>query len=349
MASPHAPEAAIQKEVCVSISASPSKSPRLSILMPVFNEEANLRDGDVWRRLKALAPQLAPLELEFIFIDDGSRDQTFALLEKLQQEELSQPITLLRFTRNFGAWAAIRAGLEHSRGDAAFIQTIDGEEPPELILQLVARWQEGWEVVWLEREARQDSLKSRLFARVYTYLMQRLVVPQYPDKGVAVPLLDRRVIDFLVRSRESSTPLIPLLYWAGFKQTSVPYVRTARRLGQSGWTFSKLVRIFADSFLAFTLFPIRLFSLFGAAAATVAFLWALGLLLYKLTQGGLVTGYTSMMLVMLFFAGIQMVFLGVMGEYLWRILEQVRGRPQFVLDPRRSADLSATPAAEKKE
>lgn len=316
----------------MSVEAALSEPLRLSILLPVYNEEANLRDGAVWKRLKALEHTLSPVTLEYIFIDDGSRDQSFALLEKLRLEEPSRRISVLRFTRNFGAWAAIRAGLEHAQGQAAFIQTIDGEEPPELIGELLARWKEGWEVVWLEREARQDSLKSQLFARVYTYLMQRLVVPQYPDKGVAVPLLDRRVIDFLVRSRELSTPLIPLLYWAGFKQTSVPYVRTARRLGQSGWTFSKLVRIFADSFLAFTLFPIRLFSLFGAGAATVAFLWALGLVFYKLTQGGLVTGYASMMVVLLFFAGIQMVFLGVMGEYLWRILEQVRGRPQFVLD-----------------
>lgn len=307
----------------------------LSIIIPVFNEEENLSQGDVWQRLCALEGQLEAdfggVALEYIFVDDGSKDSTYALLLALQEREPTRKITVLSFTRNFGAWAAIRAGLEHCHGQVAFIQTIDGEEPPELLRDMLKRWQEGFHVVWLEREARQESLKSRAFGRVYTYLMQRLVVPEYPSKGVAVPLLDRQVVDFLVASKERSAPLIPLLYWAGFRQTSVLYTRQARKLGRSGWTFSKLVRVFADSFLAFTFFPIRFFSVFGAVAAIVGFVWALALVAYQTYSGNLITGYTSIMVTLLFFAGIQMVFLGVMGEYLWRILEQVKERPLYVV------------------
>lgn len=332
----------------------------LTIILPVFNEEENLKDGDVWRRITALEEVLNQgvrlqaqtgegtgtntgmntggfegqytAQVQYIFIDDGSSDQTFQVLQTLKQSEPRRNISIVRFTRNFGAWAAIRAGLDRSQGQAAFIQTIDGEEPPELILDMVAKWQRGAEVVWLEREAREDSLKSRLFARIYTYLMQKLVVKQYPDKGVAVPLLDLKVVRFLTQSRESNTPLIPLLYWAGFRQTSVGYVRHARKLGRSGWTFTKLLRVFTDSFLAFTFFPIRLFSLFGAGAAVIGFVWALALVAYRLFSGAMVVGYTSIMVTLLFFAGVQMVFLGVMGEYLWRILEQVKERPLYVVD-----------------
>jgi dolichol-phosphate mannosyltransferase len=299
--------------------------PKVSIVIPVYFNEPNIPD------LVAALERCAPgPDFEFVFVDDGSKDGSWALLE---QHAAREPrARLVKLSRNFGSFTACVAGLAHARGDAAIIMSADLQDPPELIAPMVARWREGHDVVMAEREARDEGLLQRLLASAYYRAMRRWALPDMPLGGFDFVLIDRKVIDAVVPIREKNTSLMGLILWAGFRRASIPYTRRAREKGRSMWTIGKKLKYFIDSFVAFSYFPIRLVQGVGALLALAGFVHAAVVIVLRLTHGISVQGWSALMVVVLVLGGIQLLMLGVIGEYLWRTLDETKGRPLYVVD-----------------
>jgi dolichol-phosphate mannosyltransferase len=297
----------------------------LSIIVPLLNEAANL--GALHERLSATASKL-DREVELIFVDDGSTDDSFARLVALREKD--PRVRVVRFSRNFGSHAACLAGYVHCKGDHAVIISADLQDPPELILDLVAATKDA-DVVWASREARDDPALTMLFSSIYNRLMRKIALPNYPEKGFDFVIVSRRVLDVIVARRERNSSLFAQILWTGFRQKSVPYARVARRVGASKWTFWKKVKLALDSIVSFSYFPIRLMSVVGILCAILGALHAVVVISLRIAWGAPITGWASLMVVVLVMGGVQMMTLGVIGEYLWRTLDEARARPPFIV------------------
>ena len=238
---------------------------KLSIIIPVLNEEENLPELMV--ALNAALATAVDLETELLFVDDGSSDGTLAFLRGLAQRDPRARV--ISFSRNFGSHPALMAAFRHGTGDAVALLTADLQVPPPFLMELVAKWREGYQVVWGSRQSRDDDWISVLFSKVYSSLMRRLALSQMPRTGVDVFLADRQVVEAILNMQEKNTSVIAQIMWSGFKQTFVPYDRRARRHGKSRWTLAKKLKLFIDSFVSFSFFPIRLVSYLGILVANV--------------------------------------------------------------------------------
>ncbi len=300
-----------------------------SIVVPIYFNELNI--PDTLPRLLALAPQLPGYKLELVFVDDGSKDGSLAALRQAQREH-PDTITVVKLTRNFGSMAAIQAGLTVATGDCVGMVTADLQDPPELFLEMLQHWERGCKAVFAVRAERQDSASQRLFAGAYYSLMRRFALPDYPEGGFDFFLIDRQVVGEINRTHEKNTNLMSLIFWMGFSPVMIPYVRQARTKGKSRWTFAKKVKLFIDSFVAFSYAPIRFLSSVGLVVAASAFAYAGWVFYWWLFHDIPVKGYAPIIIMLALTAGVQMTMLGVLGEYLWRTLDETRGRPSFVID-----------------
>jgi polyisoprenyl-phosphate glycosyltransferase len=303
--------------------------PLLAIVVPVFNERDNLaRFHD---EVSAVMRELRDYDWEFVFVDDGSRDGSFDVLRLLHERD--DRVTALRFPRNFGSHVAIAAGIGRSRGDAAVIMAADLQDPPALIRDFVARWREGYDVVWGARSGRDDgAVRAWAMGRFYT-LVRRFAIPTYPKGGTgSFCLIAKPVMDAFRQMNERNRLTFGLIAWAGFRETQVPYHRPSRLVGASSWTTSKMVKAAIDTFISFSLFPIRTITYVGLVVSSLSFLFGFYVLLNKLLYGTRVMGWSSVMLAVLLLGGVQLVMIGVLGEYLWRILEESRGRPLYIVE-----------------
>ncbi len=303
--------------------------PLLAIVVPVFNERDNLaRFHD---EVSAVMRELGDYDWEFVFVDDGSRDGSFDVLRMLHERDAR--VTALRFPRNFGSHVAIAAGIDRSRGDAAVIMAADLQDPPALIREFVARWREGYDVVWGARSGRDDgAVRAWAMGRFYT-LVRRFAIPTYPKGGTgSFCLIAKPVMDAFRQMNERNRLTFGLIAWAGFRETQVPYHRPSRLVGASSWTTSKMVKAAIDTFISFSLFPIRTITYIGLVVSGLSFLFGFYVLLNKLLYGTRVMGWSSVMLAVLLLGGVQLVMIGVLGEYLWRILEESRGRPLYIVE-----------------
>lgn len=324
--------------------------PFLSIVIPVYYNELNL--PDTIPQLLALKDQLPGWGFELVFVDDGSGDRS---LEVLMEQRACHPevITVVKLTRNFGSMAAIQAGMAAARGDCVGMIAADLQDPPELLLDMARYWEKGVKAVFAVRQDREDSFLSRLFANTHYSLLRRFAIQDYPDGGFDFFLVDRQVVEEFNRIHEKNTNIMTLIYWLGFKPILIPYVRRSRKKGRSRWTPGKKIKLFIDTFAAFSYFPIRALSVIGFLVAIGSFLYGLFILFYRLAFGIPVQGYVPIMLVMTFASGLQMTMLGVLGEYLWRTLDETRKRPPYVVDEIYPADIHpkrqpASTAREKK-
>lgn len=298
--------------------------PELSVVVPVFNNSENLPD-----LFPALEKAAGP-DAELVFVDDRSRDDSWALIQDYAR---SRPRTqAVRLSRNFGSFTACVAGLSRARGKAAVLISADLQDPPELIPELLAHWKAGRRVVLAARKDREDGPGTRIFAAVYYWILTRYVFPEMPRGGFDFVLIDRVVIDAVVAAAEKNTTLMGLILWLGFDRETVYYTRRKREKGRSMWTLRKKVKYFIDSILAFSYFPIRLVQLFGFLTALGGFAYAVLLVSMKLVSGIPIPGWTAMMVVTLLLGGGNFLVLGVIGEYIWRILDEVKRRPLFVVD-----------------
>lgn len=300
-----------------------------SIIVPIYFNELNI--PDTLPRLLALAPQLPGYRLELVFVDDGSRDGSLAALRQAQLEH-PETITVVKLTRNFGSMAAIQAGLTVAGGDVVGMVTADLQDPPELFLEMLRHWERGCKAVFAVRADRQDSATQKLFSGAYYSLMRRFALPEYPEGGFDFFLIDRQVVEEVNRTNEKNTNLMSLIFWMGFSPVMLPYVRQARTKGKSRWTLSKKVKLFIDSFVAFSYAPIRFLSSVGLLVAASAFAYAGWVFYWWLFHDIPVKGYAPIVILLALTAGVQMTMLGVLGEYLWRTLDETRGRPSFVID-----------------
>ena len=307
-----------------------TRMPRtFSIVIPIYFNELNI--PDTVPRLIALGEKLPGYQLELVFVDDGSGDLS---LERLRQAQREHPsiIKIVKLTRNFGSMAAIQAGLTVASGDCVGMITADLQDPPELFLEMLPHWERGCKAVFAVRSDREDAATQKLFASAYYALMRRFALKGYPRGGFDFFLIDRQVVAEVNRTREKNTNLMSLIFWMGFSPVSIPYVRQARTKGKSRWTLAKKVKLFIDSFVAFSYAPIRFLSTVGLVVAASAFVYAGWVFYWWLVHDIPVKGYAPIVILLALTAGVQMTMLGVLGEYLWRTLDETRGRPSFVID-----------------
>jgi glycosyltransferase involved in cell wall biosynthesis len=298
-----------------------------SVVVPVFNEEANL--VEFHRRLsKAIEKEKG--EWEFIFVDDGSDDQSFETIHKLSK--LDRRVKALKFSRNFGSHVAIAAGLDYCHSDAAIIMSADLQDPPEVIPAFLRKWREGYQVIWGARESRRDTWTRRVLAGIFYGLIRKIALPNYPRGGTgSFCMMDRMVVNSFRQCQERNRVTFGLVSWAGFKQTEVPYQRATRLAGKSKWTIGKMVKNAIDSIVSFSYVPIRLISYLGMVISLAGFLAIIYLIVARLFWGQGIVGWTSLMVMVLFLGGVQLIVLGVIGEYLWRIHEEVKQRPLYIV------------------
>jgi len=307
----------------------------VSVVVPVYFNAGSL--PALAERLRAVAAS-ADFDLEAIFVDDGSKDESW---ERIGEIVRAWPAARgVRLTRNFGSQMAIVAGLTEARGEAAAVLSADLQEPPELLPEMVAAWRRGAAAVLAVRRSRPEALPSRAASSLYYRTLKRLAFSEMPAGGFDCFLVSRPAIDFLRDSREVHTSLPGLLLWSGFAAALVPYDRVERAEGESRWTLAKKIKYFIDSVISFSYAPLRAMSLAGAALAVAAFAYAVFLIVYKVVHGQPMQGWTSLMVALAFFSGVQLLSLGILGEYLWRTLDAARARRGYLVSERTPESVS---------
>lgn len=301
---------------------------KLSVVVPVYNEEENL--DALYRRLTAVAETLLDFEWEFLFVDDASTDSSFAILGEMTKAD--PRVKAIKLSRNFGSHIAIIAGLDHCTGDVAVNISADLQDPPELIPDMVKKWQQGFDMVWAVRESREDSRLKVWLADAYYFLMQKLALKNTPMRGSDVVLISRRVIDLVVSMGHKNIYLFSAILWLGLNQTTVTYRRGKRLKGVSKWPYSRRIMAAIDSFVSFSYFPIRLITYSGIVLSFTGFLYAGVVVFSTLVLRTAAPGYASLMVAILVLSGIQLLMLGIVAEYLWRVLQQVQPRPLFIVE-----------------
>ena len=303
-------------------------SPMLSIITPAYNEALNL--PVLYQELTAVLSSLT-LEWEWIIVDDHSGDETFTIIEQIANRD--PRVRGFRFARNFGSHRAVTCGLRNARGNCAAVMAADLQDPPATLPALLKQWDSGAQVVWAVRSRREGEKVSTIgFARLYYFLMRRLVgLHQMPPTGADYFLIDRRVMDALSQFKENDVSIFALITWMGFRQSTITYDKKPRLHGTSGWTLEKKLKLVVDSITSFTYLPIRMMSYLGFLVALVGFLYAAAVIFNAIT-GNPAQGWSSLMIVVLVIGGIQMLMMGILGEYLWRALAESRQRPQYLIE-----------------
>ena len=320
--------------------ASSPRRPSLSVITPAYNEADNL--PPLYERLARVLDGLE-LEWEWIVVDDHSSDATFAVLKEIAERD--PRVRGVRFARNVGSHMAVRCGLDYARGDCAAALAADLQDPPEILPNLLAEWHAGAQVVWAVRCRREGESATTLgFARLYYWLMRRVVgLKDIPPNGADVFLLDRCVIDALRQFSERNVSLLALITWMGFRQASITYDKQARLHGRSGWSLEKKLKLAIDSVTSFSYLPIRLMSYTGCAVTLAGFVYA-GSVIANALYGGPPAPWAILMVMVLVLAGVQMLMLGVLGEYLWRALDEARQRPRYLVEDASSPTVPGAPS-----
>lgn len=302
--------------------------PLLSIVIPCFNEEEVI--SETVKRLKAFCADLSDLDVELIFIDDGSCDRTRELLRDFAVKD--ERIHMIGFARNFGHQIAVTAGIDAARGDAVVLIDADLQDPPEVIHQMIVKWREGYDVVYGTRIERLGESGFKLAtARGFYRLLNRLSDVPIPLDAGDFRLMSRNVVDTLRAMPERDRFVRGMVSWVGFKQTSLPYKRAERFAGKSKYPLHKMLRFATDGILSFSTKPLQLsigLGTFAASMALVGILYALGLRIFTNIW---VEGWTALMIAVLFIGGVQLIYVGILGEYIGRIYNEVKQRPLYVV------------------
>ena len=301
-------------------------TPLVSLVIPVLNEADAL--PNLLRRLDAVLTH-APFRHELVFVDDGSTDATAELLR--HQASLNQQVVLISLSRRFGKEAALLAGLELCRGDAAIPLDADLQDPPELIPEMVTRWQEGYDVVCAVRRRRDDPWLKLVSAEAFYSLLSSISNTTINDRVGDFRLLDRRVIEALRQLPERALFMKGLMAWVGFRSCEIAYDRPARQQGQSKWPWRRLVGLALDGITSFSNVPLYLWMYCGALVSFLAFAYGGFLIIHTLITGIQLPGYVTTMAAILFMGGLQLLGIGVLGQYIGRIFQEVKGRPRYLV------------------
>ena len=299
-----------------------------SVIVPVYNERDNVRA--MHDALCTMALSEPTFDWEFLFVEDGSTDNTFAFLADLNRAD--PRVKVVRLSRNYGSHVAAAAGLQFASGDAAVIIAGDMQDHPCEIPRFLAKWREGFHVVWGVRATRPDGRVDRLLSAMFSALIRREVLPNYPKKGTgSFCLLDRKVIDGLNAFPERNRLISGLILIAGFRQTQIEYDRLERHAGVSKWSLRQKIKLTIDTIVSFSSIPIRLTSILGIISAVLSFIYAAYLTVDTVLYGRAVEGWATIIVLILGLGGLQLFALGMLGEYLWRVSDEVRRRPLFLV------------------
>ncbi len=309
-------------------------SPTYSIVVPVFNEAETL--AELHRRLSELMDQLdGPCEL--ILVNDGSSDGSGGIMMGLAESD--KRVKVVDLSRNFGHQIAVSAGLDHASGQAAIIMDADLQDPPEVALEMAAKWREGYEVVYAVRERREgESWFKRASAAVFYRLLRRLTETDIPLDTGDFRLVDRKALDTVLRMPERHRFLRGMFAWVGFRQIGVPFKRADRYAGKTKYPLRKMIKLAADGVLGFSNEPLRLGMRLGFVVAGGAVLYGIAMALLKLFGIWAASGWTSLIVVITFLGGIQLMVIGAIGEYLGRVYDEVRDRPLYIVREIRGFD-----------
>ncbi len=303
------------------------KNVQLSIVVPCYNEEPNI--DYLFERLISV---LEPLEMtyEIVCVNDGSKDNTLKLLVEYHQR--NPVIKVVNFSRNFGKEIALTAGIDYTKGDAVIPIDADLQDPPELIGELIAKWREGYDVVYATRRSRQgESWVKKFTAQSFYRVIQGLTAVKIPPDTGDFRLMDRKVVEALKQLPETNRFMKGLFSWVGYQQTSILYDRDPRFKGQTKWNYWKLWNFAIEGITAFSSKPLKIWSYVGVLISLISFIYAGFLVIRTLILGIDVPGYASLIVAILFLGGIQLLSLGILGEYLGRVHDEVKRRPLYLV------------------
>jgi dolichol-phosphate mannosyltransferase len=300
----------------------------LSLIVPIFNESEVL--GTFYQRASSALASLDALDYEIIFVDDGSRDDSFAQLTALAAAD--PRVRVLKFSRNFGHQIAITAGIDHAQGDCVVVIDADLQDPPEVVASMVAQWRNGSDVVYGVRADREGENAMKLWtASIFYRLLGRLTSIQIPADVGDFRLMSRRAVDQLKQLREKDRFVRGLVSWIGFTQTGVTYHRDKRYAGETKYPYRKMIKFAFDGITSFSTAPLKLATWTGYCAALAAILYLMSVFVQKL-MGITVEGWATIMVALLFLGSVQLICLGILGEYLGRIFNEVKPRPMYVIE-----------------
>jgi dolichol-phosphate mannosyltransferase len=302
---------------------------KISIVVPVYFNEQSL--PHLFEALLNIESKLLEksVGMELIFVDDGSKDDS--LIELLKIKKSRESTKVIKLTRNFGAAHASKTGFQFVSGDCFLSLAADLQDPPELILDMVDKWLQGAKFIICQRTHRRDSVDSKLFAYIFYRLVRFFVIADYPPRGYDLALMDRALLPYVQNSSKNINPPI-FAYWLGFKPEVIFYKRRKRVFGKSHWTFSKRVKLFLDSLLGFSIIPIRFITLIGLLVALGSFGYGALIAINALRGKAIVQGFATVVTILSFLLGLIIIMLGVIGEYIWRIFDEVNKRPETVID-----------------
>jgi len=301
-------------------------APVISVVVPIYNEEANL--PVLVERLTRTLTALGTI-YEVIFVDDGSRDRSRELLREFHGRD--PRLKLVGLSRNFGHQVAISCGIDFARGDGVVVMDGDLQDPPEVLPDLIARWREGFDVVYAVRQERKENLIKRVAYKSFYWLLRRVSYLDIPLDSGDFSLMDRRVVDILKRMPERNRFVRGLRTWIGLRQTGFVYARAARHAGQSKYTLTKLMRLAFDGLVSYSFVPLRLVSNLGLLVSLSALAYMVYLLMARLFGDQVIQGWTSTVVIVLFLGGVQLLSLGIIGEYVGRVFDEVKQRPQYIV------------------
>lgn len=311
----------------------------LSVVVPAFNEQAVLHECH--SRLSKVLDTLG-VHAEIVFVNDGSTDNTPEMLCQLREQD--PRVAVVELSRNFGKEIALTAGLDHALGEAVVVIDADLQDPPELIPELIKQWQDGYDVVYATRVARDgETYLKKATAGAFYRLIQKVSRVRIPADTGDFRLLSRRAVDALKQLREQHRFMKGLFSWIGYPQKSVPYRRDPRFAGETKWNYWRLWNLALEGITSFTIAPLKLASYIGVFTSLAAFIYAVRVIYKTLVYGDAVQGYPSLMVVVLFLGGIQLLTLGVIGEYLGRMFDETKGRPLYFTKAYHPPKVQASP------
>ena len=301
----------------------------ISILIPAYNEEPVL--DKLFTRLANLANETKDYDFEFLFVNDGSKDQTLDFIKDYAATD--SRVSYINLSRNFGKEIGMIAGLDHAVGDAVVIIDADLQDPPELIPEMIKLWEEGYDDVYAKRKSRDgESFFKKFTSKMYYKTLQSVTrIPIQEDTG-DFRLLDRRVVEALKLFRESQRNTKAMFSWVGFHKKEILYDRDSRAAGETKWNYLKLVELAIDGITSFTTAPLRISTYAGIAVSGLTFIYMVYLVIRTIFFGVDLAGYPSMMAVILFLGGVQLLSLGIIGEYIGRIFNETKQRPLYLIE-----------------
>ena len=311
----------------------------ITLLIPVYNEESVL--PQLFKRLDEFTKNTPNYQFEFLFINDGSIDKSFSIIA--EQSKKDSRISYINLSRNFGKEIAMIAGIDHVKSDALVIIDADLQDPPELIHEMISYWEDGYNDVYARRNNRQGEtwLKKKTSQWYYRILQKSTNIPIQVDTG-DFRLLDRRCIEALQKFRESQRNTKAIFSWIGYKKKAIFYNRDPRLAGQTKWNYRKLLNLAIDGITSFTTAPLRMATIFGFIISFIAFVWIVYLLVRPLFGVSTGAGYSSLMAVILFLGGVQLLSLGIIGEYVGRIFIETKNRPLYLIEEYHAGNIEKT-------